>query len=73
MAAKAGAELGAATGVSNGVGVGTRDATGAKVEVLLPSVRAGPGAAPVSSSLPVGGGFRQGLQQAGGLAIALAG
>ena len=74
VAARAGAELGAATGASGGgVGVGTRDAAGAGVEVSLPLVGAGPGVAPASSSLPVGGGFRQELQRARGLAIALAG
>ena len=36
--------------------------------VPLPSV----GAAPASPSLPVGGGFRQGLRQARGLAILMA-
>ena len=74
VAARVRAELGAATEVSGGgVGVETRDAAGAGVEVLLPLLGAGPGAAPASSSSPVGGRFRQGLRQAGGLAIALAG
>ena len=69
---KAGAELGTAIGASGGMRVGTRDVAGAGVEVLLPLVGSSLGAAPASSSLPVGGGFRQGLQQTEGLAIALA-
>ena len=72
VAAKAGDKLGVAIGASGGVGVGTRKTAGAGVEVSLPLVGAGPGATPANSSLPVEGGFQQGLRQAGGLAIALA-
>ena len=72
MAARIGAGLGAAAEAFGGARVGTRDTARAGVEVLLPLVRAGLGAAPASSSLPIGGGFQQGLQRAEGLAIALA-
>ena len=73
MAARARAKLEAATGASGRVGMGIRDAAEAGVEVSLPLVGASPEAAPASSSLPVGGGFRRGLRRAEGLVIALAG
>ena len=62
-------EDGAVAGAVAGAGVGARDTTGVSVEVLLLLVRT----APASLSLPAGGAFRQGLQRAGGLAIALTG
>ena len=62
-------EDGAAAGAVAGAGVGARDTTGVGVGVPLPLV----GIAPANSFSPAGGAFLQGLQQAGGLAIALAG
>ena len=54
-----------------GVEVGTYDTARVWEEVPL-SLVAAPGAAPESSSSPASGGFRQGLRQAQGPAIAMA-
>ena len=62
-------EDGVTAGALAGGGVGARDSTGIRVGVPLPLV----GAVPASLSLPVRGGFQQGLRQAGGLTITLAG
>ena len=57
VAARTGAGLGAATGASDRAGVETRDTAGAGVEVLMPLIGTGPGAALANLSLPIEGGF----------------